>query len=309
MFPACGSVGPPVCCCQRPWSFCVTRPSSPYGSPFRARLGAALSVAARRVGALAARERVEELRQLRLVLAADGGDAERRERDEVAVELADPVDQPVAAGVADQDVEAGAAVDAVLVARVRVGHVVQPRVAVLQAVAVVAVADAAGGRSSSAFMRSLPQPPQACRVPVPPTSQSLPRSPKIDVVAVAARRRPAWSVQVPFGCRTTTQPGGVVRPSFAVEVEEVLARRRSGPPVSVQVWPLFENAVQLHDVPSALNRIVAARVVLVVEQELAEPARDVVVRVPRVRVGAEVEDVARVPRVVRSRSRRGRSRS
>src|SRR5439155_16293130 len=52
---------------------------------------------ARRIGALAPRQRVEELGQLRLVLAADGRDAERRERAEVAVELADPVDQPVAA--------------------------------------------------------------------------------------------------------------------------------------------------------------------------------------------------------------------
>src|SRR5207244_5747981 len=40
----------------------------------------------------------------------------------------------------------------------------------------------------------------------------------------------------------------------------------------------------------------AAGVVLVVEQELAEAAGVVVVRVPRVRIGAEVEDVARVPR-------------
>src|SRR5439155_13175585 len=40
----------------------------------------------------------------------------------------------------------------------------------------------------------------------------------------------------------------------------------------------------------------AAWVVLVVEQELAEAAGVVVVRVPRVRIGAEVEDVARVPR-------------
>jgi hypothetical protein len=36
MLPACGSVGLPVCCCQRPWSRCVTSPVSPFGSPFRA---------------------------------------------------------------------------------------------------------------------------------------------------------------------------------------------------------------------------------------------------------------------------------
>ena len=101
MLPGCGSLGPPVCVCHRPWSFCRTRPSSPSGSPLRAGVVAGVG-RARRVGALAARQRVQELGQLRLVLPADGRDAERRERDDVAVELADPVDQPVAAGVADR---------------------------------------------------------------------------------------------------------------------------------------------------------------------------------------------------------------
>src|SRR5206468_1331713 len=80
----------------------------------------------RRVGAARARERIQELGQLRLDLAADGGDPERGERDDVTVELADPVDQTVAACVPDNDVEAGAAVGAILVGRVRaVGHVAE----------------------------------------------------------------------------------------------------------------------------------------------------------------------------------------
>jgi hypothetical protein len=46
MFPACGSVGAPVCDCQAT-SFCRTTPSSPSGSPLRI---ASLPVSAARVG-------------------------------------------------------------------------------------------------------------------------------------------------------------------------------------------------------------------------------------------------------------------
>ncbi len=97
-----------------------------------------------RVGALGLREHVQELEQGRRHLAADGRDAERRERNDVAVELADPVDQPVAAGVADEDVAAGATERPILVHRVRVGPVVEPGDASLRAGAVRGRCEAAG---------------------------------------------------------------------------------------------------------------------------------------------------------------------
>ena len=64
----------------------------------------------RGIGAVARAQRVQVFRDLRLRGPADGERAEGREWHQVAVELADPVDEAVAAGVADQDVEAGAAV-------------------------------------------------------------------------------------------------------------------------------------------------------------------------------------------------------
>ena len=80
----------------------------------------------REVRTVAARQRVEELRQRRLKRAADGSVAEGRERHQVAVVFARPVDQAVAAGVGDQHVAAGAAEGAVFVAAVvDVGPVVQ----------------------------------------------------------------------------------------------------------------------------------------------------------------------------------------
>ena len=76
------------------------------------------------IGPVAARQRVEELGQLRLHRAAHGGHAERCERHQVAVELTGPVDQPIPAGIGDEHVAPAAAEGAVLKARLGVGYVV-----------------------------------------------------------------------------------------------------------------------------------------------------------------------------------------
>ena len=109
-------IGGPPCWSFQAASFCSTRPSSPNGSPLRSRVAAEISVARVAIGTIAGDKRIEELGQLRLQRAADGRHAERRERHQVAVEFAGPVDQPIAAGVGDQHVAAGTAEGAVLVA-------------------------------------------------------------------------------------------------------------------------------------------------------------------------------------------------
>src|SRR5262249_24650673 len=48
--PGCGSVGPPVWSCHSPWSFWVTRPSSPFGSPLRGGKSGSVVVSYERVG-------------------------------------------------------------------------------------------------------------------------------------------------------------------------------------------------------------------------------------------------------------------
>ena len=77
-------------------------------------------------------------------------------------------------------------------------------------VSVVSLSEPFVVRMSSAFMRSLPQPPKRSSLPEPPTSQSLPRSPNMrslpSVFTVAIRRH------VPFGA-LLTQLGAVSRPS------------------------------------------------------------------------------------------------
>ena len=78
---------------------------------------------------------VQEFVEGRRPLTADGVDAEWSEWNEIAVEFTNPVDQPVAAGVADQHVTTGATVGAVLVSRVRVRDIVR-RIAVVSIVGV-----------------------------------------------------------------------------------------------------------------------------------------------------------------------------
>src|SRR3954447_25082852 len=107
-------------------------------------------------------------------------------------------------------------------------------------------------RASSAFSRSLPKPPQSVSLPVPPTIQSLPRSPKItsspSLFAYAVARH-----VLPLG-DVWTQPL-IAGPSFASQFRKYCTLMGGGPPRSVQVWPLFETAAQLHGVPFALKRI------------------------------------------------------
>ena len=80
------------------------------------------------VGAVALRKLVQEgdLRGLRH--ASDRGEAELGERHDEAVELADPVDHAVAAGVGHDHVATGPAKSEVLVGRVGIAAVVQPAV-------------------------------------------------------------------------------------------------------------------------------------------------------------------------------------
>ena len=91
---------------------------------------------AREVRAVGGRERVEEFCKLRLQRARHRSHAEGRERHDEAVELADPVDQAVAASIGDQHIAPGATVRAVLVARMRVGRVVRAARGVLVIVGV-----------------------------------------------------------------------------------------------------------------------------------------------------------------------------
>ena len=87
---------------------------------------------------------------------------------------------------------------------------------------------------------------------VPPTSQSLPRSPNI--ASLPSLRTCADARHVPFGAREM-QPSGVVRPSFLSKLRKNWWFVGAAPPVLVQVWPLGENAVQLHVAPLSKKRI------------------------------------------------------
>ena len=99
------------------------------------RVGAGILVA-RGIGAVGGRKRIQVIGQLRLQCARNGAHPERRERHQVAVELADPVDQAIAAGVGDQHVATRAAVGAVLVGRMGIGLVVQTSIGRLVVVGV-----------------------------------------------------------------------------------------------------------------------------------------------------------------------------
>src|SRR5436305_1262280 len=136
-------------------------------------------------------------------------------------------------------------------------------------------------RSSSAFIRSLPQPPQSVSpwtihgsadvvafvlhqlgfgslLLVPPTSQSLPRSPKI--ASLPSVRTTTLSIrQVPFGA-SEMQPGLDVRPSLASKLRKnwyfgIPFVSSVSALVPVQVWPLGVQDVQPQTEPSELNRI------------------------------------------------------
>src|SRR6476659_6619803 len=122
------------------------------------------------------------------------------------------------------------------------------------------------------FMRSLPQPPKSVSfgsfharsgsfgttvgrgllMLVPPTIQSLPRSPNI--ASLPSLLTLADARHVPFGA-SEMQPLGVVRPSFLSKFRKNWWLTGGAPPVLVHVWPLGEKAVQLHVVPLSKNRI------------------------------------------------------
>ena len=80
---------------------------------------------AREIGAIAGGKRVQEVLQRRLQRAADRGHAKWRERHEVAVVFAAPVDQAIAASVRDQHVATRAAERAVFITGAGVRRVVQ----------------------------------------------------------------------------------------------------------------------------------------------------------------------------------------
>ena len=274
--PGCGSLGPPVWSCQRPWSFCVTRPSSPSGSPLRSWVGAGVGVAGR-VGSLGARDGVEELVEGRRPLAADGGDAERRERHDVGVELADPVDQAVAAGVADQDVQPGAAVRPVLVGRVRVRGVVVARLDLARLAG--AVGAGRRRRDDVVGLQQVVAPAAPQRVVAGAADQPVVLEvAEDDVVAVGERGR-------------ELQAGGAVGRQQHAAVDPLatgLVARSVEEPV-VAGGRLRRGAV-------GVERDGATRVELVVERELAATAR--LLRVPRVGVVTVRQGVARVPGVL-----------
>src|SRR3954447_7755685 len=107
-------------------------------------------------------------------------------------------------------------------------------------------------RTSSAFIRSLPKPPQIVSLPVPPTIQSLPRSPNrtsSPSLCASANVRHDWPL-----FESSTQPL-IDGPSLLCQLRKYWRSVGAVPPRSVQSWPLFENAAQLHGVPFALNRI------------------------------------------------------
>ena len=253
-------------------AFVLAVPAGPRGD--RARV-----VVAGRVGAVARGQRVQELWHLRLDLAADGRHAERAERDDVAVVLADPVDEPVAASVAVQDVDARAAVRAVLEDRMGVGRVVQR---VVRREVVVGVEDVVA--------------PAAVQVVAPGSAEHpvVAQVAEQEVGAVVVR----WRVR--RRARAVAREGAAAEDDPAVRirrrrVEEELAGRRlrarqAGAVAVVRVG----RAAPLRAV--GVEQDGAARVVLVVEVELAEARLERLVREPRVGVVAEAQQVARVVR-------------
>ncbi len=228
----------------------------------------------RRVGALARRERVQELVQPRRNLARHRGDAERGKRDDVGVELAHPVDQAVATGVADEDVQARAAVRAVLVERVRVRGVVRRGLGLLALL--VAVLTGTRDRHDVVGVQQVVAPPAPQRVLTRTAHEPViaeVAEDRVRAVGPAVRQRRARAVRV---VRHAAVQG---RAFVRVQVEE----------------PLVAGAGLVHTaVPVEKDR--APRVVLVVERELTQTVGDRAVVVPGVGVLAEVQQVARVER-------------
>src|SRR5436190_12745278 len=107
-------------------------------------------------------------------------------------------------------------------------------------------------RMSSAFMRSLPQPPQIVSLPVPPTIQSLPRSPKrtsFPSLCASANVTQDWPL-----FESSTQPL-IAGPSLSFQFKKY-CWSTGGMPPSRHAWPLFVNVLHtLQTVPFGLKRI------------------------------------------------------
>ena len=166
------------------------------------------------------------------------------------------------------DVDAAAAERAIEVRRVRVGHVVQPAV---RAEVVVGVADVVAVASEDVVPTRAADQPVAAEVA------------EEDIVAIGGAEGGGEARAVRRGLDASEHEPAVRGAVGRVEVEEVLPRRRSRAGL-----PDLERERVEHDR--------AARIELVVQEELTQARRVVVVRVPRVRVRPEVQDVARVER-------------
>src|SRR6478735_8095598 len=108
-------------------------------------------------------------------------------------------------------------------------------------------------RLSSAFERSLPQPPHSVSWPVPPTSQSLPRSPKI-----ASSPSVAWSYfharQLPW-LSTETQVFTRMSPTRSSLLRKNWFGNSVRSELPVQVCPLGDHEVQPQVWPTPLKRM------------------------------------------------------
>jgi len=96
--------------------------------------------------------------------------------------------------------------------------------------------DGSSPSRSSAWSRSLPQPPHRVSWPVPPTTQSLPRSPK-RTSSPSVRWKPV-ETQVPFGA-VSVQPSRSGPSSHSLLRNHANGKSLIGA-LSVQVWPLGE---------------------------------------------------------------------
>ncbi len=237
-----------------------------------ARGGAAVLRGQERIRPVALPELDQERLQPGRELSAHGREAEGREGHDEAVELARPVDQAIATGVADQDVAPGAAVGQVLIGGVGVGCVVQAAVGVLVVVGVQQVIAPAAVH------------------PVPPGPADQPVIAEVAEEGVVAVRGQ--------GCvRGARDPVGVDRALVGVEVKQpVVAARRLGR-ARARNRSLVERAVAVeHDLAQRIVGVVlrelgrtrvvtedVARVVRVVEVTLDQPADLVAVLVVVVR--------------------------
>ena len=263
-----------------------------------ARLVAALVAPARHVDALAAAERVEELRQLRVVLAAHGRAAEWRERHQVGVEFADPVNQAVTTRIRDQDVEARAAVDAVFVAGVgAIGRVVKPGVAGLGARPIVRCGDASCVEVVIGVAQVVaPAAPE--RVLTRAADEPVVSKVAEDHVAAVGRL-----VQLGLRAVALVVDGDTcagcwhIVAVLVLVVEEELVREQRPIGAAGAGVPARRVGGAAPDIAGGAEFDGAARVVLVVQEELTKTRLVVVVGVPRVGVGTKVQRVSRVPRV------------